>query len=586
MNFLINPIIHPLLQILTTFFICLGILNLGKSINQRFFKNYNYYFFDLSIATIFLSQILLISFVFGAFEMIIIIISFLLLFLGILNITFFKEIKVLTNFLISNKNRLFKIIITISLLSFTLISLGPPSMADALDYHFGVPLFLLNYSYLPNQDIWLHGSLFGNGELMNAIGLYLKTDNFFTFFQLFSLILFFEFLSKKEKDQSKLFFIIFFIISSPVILFLISGPKPLLFPQLLTASALYIFIKEKNFNQRNIILIGILLLGASQFKLSFILSGTIFGLLLLIKVFKNDKKTVLYLVLLGLITFLPKFFYNFNQVSEFNYINIFTTLPIIFLEALSSYQDNDYFYPINLFIPESLGAITTILGFQILIFFLIKKTTKEFNMVLILTFFTICLHFFLGQQTSRIYFEFILWIAVGFCFLKKINFKNKLITYILIPQLSAILIIGVFFSINTLPSLVSLDFRDKFMENNSFEYSGIKWVNNEISSNVTIISELRSYAFFTSKVIPLENVYKLQETKNYIKYLKLKNPSFIITKRKDFGNHFLKDCVGKIHKVSKSFMESTRNPFNQENSYKVYIYHFNSDKLNYCTYFK
>ena len=103
MNFLINPIIHPLLQILTTFFICLGILNLGKSINQRFFKNYNYYFFDLSVATIFLSQILLISFVLGAFEIIIIIISFLLLFLGILNINFFKEIRVLTNFLISKK---------------------------------------------------------------------------------------------------------------------------------------------------------------------------------------------------------------------------------------------------------------------------------------------------------------------------------------------------------------------------------------------------------------------------------------------------------------------------------------------------
>ena len=113
-------------------------------------------------------------------------------------------------------------------------------MSDALEYHLGVPLHLLNYSYFPNQDIWLHGSLFGNGELFNAIGLYLNSDNFFTFFQFLSLLLFFDFFKNKEKDNLKSKFIFFFIISSPVILFLISGPKPLLFPQLLTTVALYI----------------------------------------------------------------------------------------------------------------------------------------------------------------------------------------------------------------------------------------------------------------------------------------------------------------------------------------------------------
>ena len=66
----------------------------------------------------------------------------------------------------------------------------------------------------------------------------------------------------------------------------------------------------------------------------------------------------------------------------------------------------------------------------------------------------------------------------------------------------------------------------------------------------------------------------------------IKKPNFIITKKKDFDNHFLKDCVGKIHRISENFRVSTRNPFNQGNIYKVYIYHFNSNKLNYCTNFK
>ena len=244
MNFLISPVIHPSLQVLITFILCSGILKLGNIINFKIFKNYNYYFLNFAIASILISQILCISLVFGFFYQSVIFLSYLLIIFGILNITFLKEIRIQLKILLNNRNTLFKNILIFYFFSLILISLGPPSMADALDYHYGVPLFLLNYSFLPNQDIWLHGSLFGFGELLNAIGLYLKTDNFFTFFQLFALILFFEFLIKNEKNNPKIIFVLFFI-SSPVILFLISGPKPLLFPQLLTATVLYMLLKEK-----------------------------------------------------------------------------------------------------------------------------------------------------------------------------------------------------------------------------------------------------------------------------------------------------------------------------------------------------
>ena len=381
MNFLIDPTIHPILQTLITFILCSGILSVGKLINIKFFNNYNYYFFDLSIGAIVLSQIIFIFFIFGFFNEIISILSFILIFFGIINLSLFKKIKLFFRSITKNKIDYSIILISIIILSFAIISIGPPTMADALEYHFGVPLYLLNYSKLPNQDIWLHGSLFGNGELFNAIGLYLNSDNFFTFFQFLSLVLFFDFLRNKERDSLKLKFIFFFIFSSPVILFLISGPKPLLFPQLLTTAALYIFIKEKGFDIKNIILIGILLMGAVQFKLSFILSCTLLGFLVLIRSFQNDKKVIYYLVLLLIFFFLPKAIYNFNQVSEFNFINIFTTLPSDFLSMLSDYRDNNFIFPINLFIPNSFGAITTILGFQLLLLVFIKKSTNKFNII-------------------------------------------------------------------------------------------------------------------------------------------------------------------------------------------------------------
>ncbi len=586
MNFLIDPVIHPFLQILITFLLCTGILKFGTLINQIFFKDYNYYFLNFAIGAILISQIICISLISGIFKETIVFLSYSLIFLGISNFVFLKEIRILIKSLLANKNNLFKYLICVCFVSFILISLGPPSMSDALDYHYGVPMYLLNYSFLPNQEIWLHGSLFGYGELISAIGLYLKTDNFFTFFQLFSLMLFFEYLIKKENDQSKIFFILFFIISSPVILFLISGPKPLLFPQLLTTAALYMYFKEKKFDKKNIIFISLLLLGASQYKLSFILSSVIIGALVLIRTFRFNRQLIVYLVLISFFIYLPKIFYNFNQVEEFKTINIFTTLPNIFLDYLSNYKDNDFVYPLNLFIPSSLGSITTILGFQIFILFFIKKTSREFKSILIITIVTIFIHLILGQQTSKIYFEFLLWIGIGFCFLEKVNFKNKNFTYALLPQLSLILLISIYFGVKTAPSLINLDYRDEFMKKNSFEYTGIKWANDKINTNYPVISELRSHALLSNEFIPLENVQKLQETNKYIEYLKLKNPKFIITKRKNFKDHFLKECIGKIHKVSQDFNNSTRNPFNRGGKYKIYIYHFNFDKLNYCTIYK
>ena len=71
MNFLIDPIIIPLLQILITFILCSGILHVGKLINFKLFNNFNYFFFDLSIGTIILSQIIFIFFLFGYFNEII-----------------------------------------------------------------------------------------------------------------------------------------------------------------------------------------------------------------------------------------------------------------------------------------------------------------------------------------------------------------------------------------------------------------------------------------------------------------------------------------------------------------------------------
>ena len=583
MNFLVNPIVNPLFQILITFVLCSGILNFGKIINNIMIKDYSYNFFNLAIGSIILAHIIFILFLTEILNLVIIPITTCLILLGIVNIRFFTEIGQFCKKLFKNDNKLFTIIF-IFFLMFFIISLGPPSMSDALDYHYGIPLNVIKFSNFSDHNTWLHSTLFGYAELINIIPLNLKTDNFFSFFQLLSLVFFFEYFYKKKIDYDKLLYSILFVICTPVILFLISGPKALLFPQLLTAMALYLYVKDNNYNRKNIIVISILLIGATQFKLSFILSGAVLGFLILIKTFKNDKTNILILISLLLLIFLPRTFYNFSQVTSFTFINIFTTSPMYFLEYLQNYKDNNYVYPINLFIPSSIGMVTTILGFHLLLLFFLKKLSYKFKLILIITFLSIIIHFIFGQQTSRLYFEFILWISVGFYFLEKKSFNIKYFNYALLPQLIFIFISSLYFSIMCIPTFFSLEKRDQFMKANSNDYSAIKWINNNVPKNATILSGLRSISLYKNKTIPYENIslnYGVRD--EYINSLKLHKPQFFITKSNNLENFYLKACIGDLYKTNKGITIASRNPFTKKNKkFNVYVYHFNYENLNFC----
>ena len=347
--------------------------------------------------------------------------------------------------------------------------------------------------------------------------------------------------------------------------------------------ALYLYVKDNNYNRKNIIIISILLIGATQFKLSFILSGAVLGFLILIKTFKNDKTNILILISLLLLIFLPRIFYNFSQVTSFTFINIFTTSPMYFLEYLHNYKDNHYVYPINLFIPSSIAMVSTILGFHLLLLFFLKKLSYKFKLILIITFLSIIIHFIFGQQTSRLYFEFILWISVGFYFLEKKSFNIKYFNYALLPQLIFIFVSSLYFSIMCIPTFFSLEKRDQFMKKNSSDYSAIKWVNNNIPNNATILSQLRSISLYNNKTIPYDNYlnnYDISEES--INYLKLNKPQFFITTSNNLENFYLKGCIGDLYKASKEITIAKRNPFNKDATFNVYIYHFNYENLNFC----
>ena len=188
------------------------------------------------------------------------------------------------------------------------------------------------------------------------------------------------------------------------------------------------------------------------------------------------------------------------------------------------------------------------------------------------------------MNVGRMYYEFILWGAIGFIFTLNENKKYELYSKIILPQTLIVICFSLYFSLITIPTLFSNKARDNFMIKNTFYYEGIKWVNKNLPQNAKIISTIRPVALLKNDFAPTDILdFNLQEYKTlkYLELLKQKKFNYILLVDNDLTNHF-QNCIGKKFKKSKSFKKSTRNPFNRGTKYKLSINHFNYQNLPGC----
>tara|TARA_S200000501_G_scaffold378092_1_gene439071 strand:+ start:1915 stop:3678 length:1764 start_codon:yes stop_codon:yes gene_type:complete len=585
MNILIEPLYVGFVQTIISFIFISGFVYCGKIINTKIFKKYDNLLLNLLISIIFFSQIIKIFSYIGLFKQINLIFSLSIFLAGIYNLKFFYNLINENKFYIPRN--IFEILILLILFAFFIISIAPPTMADALDYHYGVPLYLLNFNEVPSPYLWVHGASAGNGEFVNSLAIFLGTDNFGTLLQLFSLIFFLLFLKERVQSKKKLLFLYIFILSSPTLLQLISGPKFLLFPQVLTATALFIILEKKKIESVDFIFIGILLMGASQFKLSFLLSGSIIGTFLFLKSFMNNKiEIVIFSLILSVIFFGPTFIWNYTQLDNFSFQNIFLSMPMEAIKSLQNYTENfNYVYPFNLILPNSISSISSILGFQFFILFFIFRNKKETNIIIVITLLTIVLHYFLSMNEARIYYEFILWLAVGVYFVddKKVNYI--FFSKIILIQFLAVFCMALYFATISFPSIFSNEYRDKFMVKTSFRYAAIKWVNKVLPDDAKLISGLRSNALYKNEFVSsdwLSFGISKNDLTGYLKTIEEKKINYIVLIENSQLITVMKNCIGNKYLQSPMFITSTRNPLNRGLNYSVSIFEFNYKNIMNC----
>lgn len=579
MNIIYSGFIHPLVGVLSGFLMLFGSEFLGKQLLKIFFNTF--FFLNLVVGIIAVSLVTYILILIELSRITTIFFSYILLFLGTYNL--FILLKNLNYQKTNSPTILFILLIIFSLF---VLSITAPTMADSLDYHLGVPKYINQNHKWPSPGMWLHANISGLGEVYNLLGIVVYSDIVGSLAQFFSLASFLHYFSNIVKDKQRIILLNFFILGSPVILFLLSGSKFLLLPQLITTLVLYLLITSKQLSKNLFLLIVFLLCGAASFKLNFFISGFVLGIFALIKINFNYK-LIFQAALIFLLFFLPKALFNLYNIQHFGFTDIFAVVPPgEFASNLKNYRENSFFFPMNLIFPETLGKISTVLGISPFLLLFMKDVKKENIQILIIGMLVSILYFFYSQSTARMYYEILLWFSL--CIIFQLNFKIdiKSINFFLFVNNFIVFLLIIFGIYNLAPSLFSNKMRKEVMMNNASGYQAANWINENIDKKKTIMTNLRSVALLNANAIPMDYLqYSMpfENLEEYINFIKEEKIDYLILVNfAENHRHLFSDCPDIKIFSSPFFNNETRNPFNRVGKYNVTVIKFDEKQSKTC----
>jgi hypothetical protein len=611
---------YPFLSLLLSISLIVGVYEIGNYVLkirnlEKIFSSIS----DLNYQKLFLGGNLLLFFLYplvlylesrfilvvvGSILLILGLKKILLLFYQINNYTFPKTYK-LNNF--SLKKIDYWLFVFIFILLF-FISASPVTNADALDYHMTVGKHIAIHGKFPLDLTHFHARLAGSGEIIIALGLIFGAEQFGSIFQLAGFASLIGIFLKKQNS----FFLTLLLISSPVVLYLISGPKPQLFNICSIGLIFYIFILDKNkyensTNKIKIILGLATLMVATQVKFSFNLSAALLSVAIFYFSVKNHELKIFIMstIVLFFIIIFPPILWKYINYGGNIFLHIFYPVPINLagMTNFNGYLTNTGSEKglFNIFFPRSKGEIANSLGIGIVFFFylIFKDIKKNISSIALIVLFVIT-SLMAGQINARFFYEPFMWTILTFANYNNSKNLNIFIKYFFRIYFLIFLIISMYGAFFLFPGVVNKTLRDKMMLSNASGYALFQWVNKELPKNSAIMSYHRSIFLSTHRVISVDLLsYSVNINRDYIrdrnktallywKEIQKIKPEYLVTYGYDSSQNLMniKNCLGSLYKKKKDLGHlEYRNPFNRSSQkYNGYIYKLNYKNIPECLY--
>jgi hypothetical protein len=388
-------------------------------------------------------------------------------------------------------------------LALALCAFGPPTDADSLDYHLGVPLGMLRQGGFVASSAWMHSRLIGLGEHLNLLGLAMGTDNLGAALSLSALIWLVLLIGGFTKDVRRRRLVLKLLIGMPVLLFLVPNQKAQLIASMALLAA-FLHDRESPADVRHLLLTAGAVLFSCSMKYSFYVVALAVFATMAFRHFRSSKREGFLLVasmLCGYIVLLfPIHCFNFinyhNPVSPFLsglFGDVAGQVATAFSHHLSEYSEGLVF-PANLLLPASAGSVSTVLGVGVLAYCFVKRQGSHGKDSALLAVGCAVAVTFLCQRTSRFYVEAYLFAALALGEAAELRRWYDKFSMILTVQLLGVALFAALGAAVLFPGILSWEWRDKVMSRAAHEYAAMQELDRILPEDAVLFCDLRSHA--------------------------------------------------------------------------------------------
>ena len=511
-----------------------------------------------------------------------------------------------------------RILLFVMLTGMGLLALGPVTNADALDYHMGVAIAILNHGGMPVTPEWFIGRLAGNGEVLNALALSVGAEQFGSLLQYFSLLGIFGIIffanNKKNDDTNNIHtssdLIALAAFSAPTLIFLVSAPKHQMWPIAMTTLAftLLIYADWQKVSRRNVllryILVCILVMTASQAKFNYLLGGLVVGLLAFGLMIKNRFfwSALGFGILTALLVLLPPIWW---KVVSFNsgWVDVLIhplpgKLPGTekFISMARNAQDINSAlpFPLMMFLPTNIGAFSTLLGIGAVVFIALRPDGKSWIwMVGVGAAITMIIATaLLAPPSSRMYLEPYFWLMIILSLQN--NYRELLskgfLCKLVLAQAFVVTIVTWLGALVLLPGALRVDWRIDVMQRAANGYEVMQWADTVLPKNAVVLNGHRSMSLIPRNAVSYDWINYVDVAENdsilYLDRLKERAVTHMLILGGINPNAPLFGCLGNVLAGPGVGHTATRNPFNRGGPYEAWIVEFNYGQLPQCAQIK
>lgn len=484
----------------------------------------------------------------------------------------------------------------IALLGLLLAALGPPTDADSLDYHLGIPLDILRHHGFFLRPDWLLQRLMGLGESLNLLGLAGGTDILgatLQFAGLTAVLVGVMTLARTDMDR---IMVAVLILGCPVLLFLIPSQKPQMLPTAATTIALLLLAERfRAMDAKTLILALPCVFFAISCKFFFILPGAVVVGVALLAAYRARLLGLSVGLCLAayIVLVFPVHWHNYvcygDPVSPLleRFKTVSDPLVVRFATILTGWDGTVLPYPLGLFFPLSLGALSQVLGLGPLFFLVgLKEARAHLTPKILLGCVAAAVACILFTNASPRYFlgPYLWIVAAGAA--SAWTTGKRLLFKLMLGQLVVVALIAMFGAATLFPGSITSSWRDRVMSRAAFGYAETRWLNQVLPLEAVVLTNLRSSAlmprpYLSSDIFNFFDLGKPDELARFKSLAVAAQANTLVTVGPlPPGNaSILLPGVGEILAGPKEFYRGVRNPMNLGPAHTVTVFRFNPEKL-------